>query len=272
MKINSPLLTRTGAFLTSQAVRGWMRTLDYRAAFYDETIDPVRRDFQGPKIFIFWHEYILFPLYMRGHCDLAMLLSKHRDAEVLSYVAAHMGFSCIRGSTSRGGATAVREMLRTCQHLNLAITPDGPRGPRRVLAQGPIFLASKLGLPLVAMGFGFDRPWRVNSWDRFAIPRPGTRARAVVSPQLHIPPNLDKAGVETYRLRVEKMLNMLSDAAEDWATTGKRIEGEQAVFKLPSPLQHQRTYPTVSTADLRLHAEPETEEISPPLARVFHAA
>ena len=56
--------------------------------------------------------------------------------------------------------------------MNLTITPDGPRGPRRQLAQGPVYLASKLGMPIVAMGFGYDRPWRFNSWDRFAIPRP----------------------------------------------------------------------------------------------------
>src|SRR6187455_710448 len=106
MRISLPGLTKLGAFVASQGVRGWMRTLDYRAVLYDETVDPARRDYLGPKIFIFWHEYILFPLYLRGHCDLAMLLSRHRDAEILSHVAHHMGFSCIRGSTARGGATA----------------------------------------------------------------------------------------------------------------------------------------------------------------------
>lgn len=242
MRIHLPGLMKVGAFACSQAVRGWMRTLDYRAAFYDETVDPVRRDFQGPKIFIFWHEYILFPLYLRGHCDLAMLLSRHRDAEVLSHVAHHMGFSCIRGSTARGGATAVREMFRACENLNLAITPDGPRGPRRTLAQGPIYLASKLGLPIVAMGLAYDRPWRLNSWDRFAIPRLGSRARAIVSPQLEIPPDLDRAGVEYYRQRVEGTLNCLSEEAEAWAMSGTRREGEVAILKQTAPLRHQRWY------------------------------
>ena len=254
MRLKLPAIDRCAAFLATQAVRGWMRTLDYRAAFYDETIDPVRRDFQGPKIFVFWHEYILMPLYMRGHCDLAMLLSKHRDADLLFHVAHYLGFSCIRGSTARGGATAVREMFRACEHLNIAITPDGPRGPRRTLAAGPIYLASKLGLPLVAMGFGYDRPWRLNSWDRFAIPRPGSRARAVVSPQIQIPANLDRDGVEYFRQRVEGVLNCLSEDAEQWATAGTRRVAEQAVWKETAPLKHLRWYAPhdAREADLQL--------------------
>ena len=82
----------------------------------------------------------------------------------------HMGFDCVRGSTYRGGARAIWELLERSRRQHLTITPDGPRGPRRQFAQGPIYLASRLQLPLVAMGFGYDRPWRVNSWDRFRRP------------------------------------------------------------------------------------------------------
>jgi lysophospholipid acyltransferase (LPLAT)-like uncharacterized protein len=201
-------------------IRAWMSTLDYKAAFYDPTVDPVDPRYHGQKIYVFWHENILLPLYMRGHCNLAMLLSQHRDADLLSEVARLLGFDLVRGSTFRGGGTALRELLRKSQHMNLTITPDGPRGPRRVLAQGPIYLSSKLGMPIVAMGFGYDLPWRVKSWDRFAIPKPYTRARAVVSPQMVIPPDLDREGVEHYRQQVEQMLNRLTVEAEAWAEAG----------------------------------------------------
>ena len=60
--------------------------------------------------------------------------------------------------------------------MHLTITPDGPHGPRRRMAPGPIYLASKLGLPLVLMGYAYDRPWRLPSWDRFAVPRPDLAA------------------------------------------------------------------------------------------------
>jgi lysophospholipid acyltransferase (LPLAT)-like uncharacterized protein len=79
------------------------------------------------------------------------------------------------------------------------------------------------------MGMGYDRPWRVNSWDRFAIPRPGSRARGVVSPACTIPPNLDRDGLEHYRLHVEQLLNRLTDEAEAWARSGTSKTCQQSV-------------------------------------------
>ena len=111
MKITSPFLHQIGGLLGSLAVRRWMGTLDYKVAYADRSVDPVFPECQGQKIYIFWHEYIPFPFYLRGHCNLAMLLSRHRDAEVLSYAARHMGFEFVRGSTNRGGVSAIRELL-----------------------------------------------------------------------------------------------------------------------------------------------------------------
>lgn len=240
MKLANPFLTHLGAFLAASTARRWMASLDYRVAYFDPAIDPARRDCQGRKIYIFWHEYILLPIYLRGHCNLAMLLSRHRDAEILSRVAYHLGFECVRGSTYRGGGTAIRQLLRRSRHMHLTITPDGPRGPRRRLAQGPIYLASKLRVPLVAMGFGYDRPWRVSSWDRFAIPRPLSRARAVVSPEIFVPAGLDRAGVEQWRQHVERVLNRLTDSAEQWAASGQRWAVERPLTKQTAPLPFRR--------------------------------
>jgi hypothetical protein len=123
--------------------------------------------------------------------------------------------------------------------MHLTITPDGPRGPRRRLAPGPIYLASKLGLPLVAMGYGYDRPWRMNSWDRFAIPRPFSRARAIPSPEIHVPPRLDRGGLEHFRRKVERLMNRLTQEAEAWAESRGRRSGQ---FRLgrrsAAPLSH----------------------------------
>jgi hypothetical protein len=115
------------------------------------------------------------------------------------------------------------------------LTPDGPRGPRRRLAQGAIYLASTLQLPLVPMGFGYDRPWRADSWDRFAVPRPYSRARAVIGPPLTLPPSLDRTGIEQCRVRVEKLLNCLTDEAEAWAVAGTRKNGEVVIAPHASP-------------------------------------
>jgi len=236
MKIDNPWIHRLAALLGTAAVRRWMATLDYKVAYYDRSIDPVFPECRGRKIYIFWHEYILFPLYLRGHCRLAALLSRHRDAEILSYAAYHLGFEVVRGSTSRGGVTALRRLLHQGRHLNLAITPDGPRGPRRRLAPGAVYLASRLGMPLVAMGFGYDRPWRAPSWDRFAIPRPGSRARAITSPAVHVPPDLDRKGIEHYRGKIEALLNHLTELAEHWAAGGYRLPEQHRLRKQTAPL------------------------------------
>jgi lysophospholipid acyltransferase (LPLAT)-like uncharacterized protein len=228
-------LTNFGGLVTAEAIRAWMSTLDYRAAFYDRSVDPAG-GIGGPRIYIFWHENILIPLYLRGHCRLAMLLSQHRDADILARVAHHLGFDCVRGSTYRGGARAIWELLERSRHQHLTMTPDGPRGPRRQLALGAVYLASRLQLPLVVMGFGYDRPWRANSWDRFAVPRPFSRARAVIGPPVMLPPDLNRDNLEQARRQVEHLLNSLTWEAEAWAAAGTRKSGELVIAPRCAPL------------------------------------
>ncbi len=245
-------LAKFAGLATAQAIRLWMSTIDFRAAFYDCSVDPACGGSE-PRIYIFWHENILIPLYLRGNCHLAMLLSQHRDAEILARVAHHMGFDCVRGSTYRGGARAIWELFERSRRQHLAITPDGPRGPRRQLAQGPVYLASRLQLPLVPMGFGYDRPWRVNSWDRFAVPRPFSQARAVIGPPLNLPRNLDRSGMERSQQRVERLLNCLTMEAEAWAAAGTRKAGEIVIRPQFAPLPV-----TVATASADCQALPPT--------------
>jgi lysophospholipid acyltransferase (LPLAT)-like uncharacterized protein len=228
MQISNRYITKLGGLALTAVTRQWMSTLRYWAAFYDETVDPADPRFVGPAIYLFWHEYIPFLFYLRGHCRIAMLLSRHQDAEWLSHAAGHMGFGTIRGSTSRGGLAALRELLRAGTTTNLAITPDGPRGPRRCLAPGCIYASSRLGIPLVPIGLGYDAPWRVRSaWDHFALPRFYSRACAVVGPRVQIPAGVSRAGVEHYRQRVERLLNAFTRLAEQWAESGAALAGQQ---------------------------------------------
>jgi lysophospholipid acyltransferase (LPLAT)-like uncharacterized protein len=230
MNEKSPLWIRWAGLLSATGIRAWMSTLDYRAQFFDPAVDVINPS-SRPRIYVFWHEYILLPLYLRGNCNLTMLLSKHRDADILYRLAYHMGFKCVRGSTYGGATEALLELSRPGRHLHMAITPDGPRGPRRRLAQGAIFLASRLQLPIVPFGMGVDRPWRTPTWDRFAVPRPGSRARAVVGPEIMIPPDLDRAELELRRQGVERLLNQLTTEAEAWAESGEQRCDSAPVFR-----------------------------------------
>jgi lysophospholipid acyltransferase (LPLAT)-like uncharacterized protein len=225
MSSSVPGKVRLAGLVAAQGIHAWMRTLEYRALFHDSAVDP-RFGAEQPRIYVFWHENILLPLYLRGHCNLAMLLSRHKDADILAEVARHAGFDCVRGSTNKGAAAALLELRRRGKHMHLTITPDGPRGPRRQLAIGPVYLASRLGLPIVPIGFGTDRPWRMNSWDRFALPRPFSRARAVVGPEIRVGADLERDALESCRQQVETFLTDLTVDAEAWATSGATRQGE----------------------------------------------
>lgn len=251
MRWNHPLINGSAGLAATAVVRSWMGTLDRQVAYYDRSVDPVYPECTTPKLYLFWHEYILFPLHLRGHCHLTMLLSRHRDADILSAVARLMGFEFVRGSTNRGGITALRSLMRQ-EGMHLTITPDGPRGPRRRLALGPIYLASRLGMPLVLLGCGFDRPIRLGSWDRFAVPRLFSRARAVVSPAITVPADLDRSGLEKYRQYVENLLNRLTTESETWAESGTRRRGQQPMEPRPAAcrprLEHSHATATPEAA------------------------
>ena len=112
MKLRNPLLTKIAGLTLTAVIRAWMHTLDYKAAFYDPTVDPTHPRCRENGLYVFWHENILIPLYMRGRCNLAMLMSQHSDADLLSRLALHFGFRFVRGSTRRGGDRALRELVR----------------------------------------------------------------------------------------------------------------------------------------------------------------
>jgi len=234
VKLTSPFAIGAWSLTSTACIRQWMSTLDSRADFADPTVDPIHPEYRGAKIYVFWHENILMPLFLRGHSNISMLLSRHQDANLLDRVARMMGFGVVRGSTFNGGSTALRELANRAREENLTITPDGPRGPRRRLAPGCIFLASTLNIPLVAFGIGYAKPWRLTTWDHFAIPQPWSRARGIISRAISIPPNVDREGLEWHRAGVEKILVHLSDEAERWACSGGRRAGERKVRREPS--------------------------------------
>lgn len=236
MKFNHPFVNKTVALVAQGIIRGWMSTLDYKAATYDPSVDPASPDCRIRGIYIFWHDYIPLLMYLRGNCDLAMLMSRHKDADILSRLAMHFGFDFVRGSTRRGGDGAIREMIRKSRSMHLTITPDGPRGPRRVLAAGCIYLASKLQMPIIAMGLGYDRPWRLPTWDRFALPQPFSRARIVASPRIWIPEDLDRDGIEQHRRQTEAILTQMTLEAEAWAGSETAKQDQIPVRSCSRPL------------------------------------
>jgi lysophospholipid acyltransferase (LPLAT)-like uncharacterized protein len=217
MKIRRPWLIRWLSWAGTLALRGWIRTLRFEHRALANDVDPNLTDLPGRYIYAMWHEYLLLPIFLYPRPDVAVLISRHSDGQWVAEICRQLGIQAVRGSTNRGGQEAVRSMLRAGRIGHLALTPDGPQGPRRRVQAGVIYLAARTGLPIVPVGFGLQRPWRMQSWDRFALPRPGTRARCVTGPPIAIPADAGRAQFETYRRQVEESLLLVTRAAEQWA-------------------------------------------------------
>lgn len=220
------VLSRLGGVTAAFYLRQSTKWLDNKIAYYDSSVDPSRNDYSEHCIHVFWHEFIVLAVGHFSFSPVTMLVSQHRDADWLTESAKHLGFSYVRGSTTRGGSAAIRQLKKSSKLTSIGITPDGPRGPRRKLAMGPIFLASLLRMPIVPVGFGYERPWRLKTWDRFAVPKPLSRGRIIMGPKIRIPRKVDRSSMEDYRAHIEQITNDLTAVAEDWAFTGKKFSGE----------------------------------------------
>jgi lysophospholipid acyltransferase (LPLAT)-like uncharacterized protein len=129
-----------------------------------------------------------------------------------------MGFGTIRGSSTRGGGRALLEIVRTLSEGgDVAVTPDGPKGPRFKVQQGCVIAAMKAGSPIVPIGFDCSRSKRLRSWDRFMVPYPFAKASMVEGDPIEVPRDLDAAGVEEWRAKVEAGLVEVTRRAAELA-------------------------------------------------------
>jgi lysophospholipid acyltransferase (LPLAT)-like uncharacterized protein len=234
MKLRQPWLIGAAAFLAAKLIRVWIWTLRYRYHHLGPDIRPTTTGPEERFIYAFWHENMLVLAYYYGRPDVWILISHHADGQLITEITGRLGFRAVRGSTTRGGAEAVRQMFTIGRRDHIAITPDGPRGPRRQVQQGLVYMAAKTGLPIVLGGIGYKRCWRMRSWDRFALPYPFTRATCVASAPIRIPSDLDRESMESYRKRIEEALEAISITAEKWAETGKLGEIPPCIQSLSS--------------------------------------
>ena len=128
----------------------------------------------GPTVFAFWHEGLLSCAWRFRGMGIAILISRSFDGELIARTVEKLGFVAVRGSSSRGGAAGLRGMAEAYAAGHIcAFTADGPKGPRRVAKAGPVHLAQLAGATWVGCFHAeADRAWRLQSWDRFAIPKP----------------------------------------------------------------------------------------------------
>jgi lysophospholipid acyltransferase (LPLAT)-like uncharacterized protein len=163
----------------------------------------------------FWHSRLLIMPYSYFGPRISILISRHRDGELIARTMARFGHATTRGSSSRGGAAALREAVRLVREgWDIGITPDGPRGPARVAQPGVVQVARLTGAPVVPVTVAASRGKRLSSWDSFLVPRPFSRVLIAYGEPLVIPRKLDEGEFEAWRLRVEGALNELTDRAD----------------------------------------------------------
>jgi len=172
----------------------------------------------GPVIYTFWHNRILAitaafrRCYPAGRGGVLVLTSASRDGMWLGEVASRLGMGSVRGSSSRRGAAAMRELLeRVAAGYDIAITPDGPRGPKYCLGPGPVYLAQKAAISIIPVHARFRCALRLRTWDSFAIPLPFSRLDVTIDAPLELPPTADETAFEAQRQKIESVLRAGAD-------------------------------------------------------------
>lgn len=169
----------------------------------------------GSAIYALWHAQLL-PLTLR-HMDenLAVIISRHRDGEIISRMIIPLGYRPIRGSSTRGGATALREFTEAAADGHpLAITTDGPRGPARRCKPGAIRAASAIGWPIVPSAAVPARAWRFRSWDEFQLPKPGSIVYVTYGDPITVPPGLGKENLQHWQDTVGAAIDAAASICE----------------------------------------------------------
>ena len=172
-----------------------------------------------PVVFTLWHGRLLPCTYHHRGQGVVTLISQHRDGEYITRVVRKWGYTAVRGSTTRGGLEALRELIRHVKDgRSLAITPDGPKGPRETMKPGPVIIAQRTGAPVIPVVSGADRAWFFGGWDRFLIPKPFARLHIIYGEPVFVPRRADEAEIQAISADVERRLAemMRRVDAPDW--------------------------------------------------------
>ena len=217
---------KTGLFLAESGGSFFLKALGLtlRIKIFGKKYHIDRRMGKSRKVvYAFWHCHIIPLAVAYRNSGIRVMVSEHRDGEIIARIAKRLGFKTQRGSTTRGGIKALKGMMRIWSNPesgDVAITPDGPRGPARKAQKGAIFIAAKTGSPLVPVGVACERTWICKSWDLFQIPKPFSRIAIVVGNEIRVGRELDRQKVEemalVLQLRLQEAEENAFERLEKW--------------------------------------------------------
>lgn len=208
---------RLQAFLIPRVASAFMRLLHALVRVrhvHAERIEQLNRSGR-PYLLSFWHRYLLLMVFSRHRKPIVVMISQHKDGEYIARTMERFGVSAARGSSSRGGGAALREMVECAgRGENIAITPDGPRGPALVAQPGVVLAAERTGCPVLPVAVISDRKWVLRSWDGFEIPKPLARVMFVYGTPIEVPAGIEGEAIEQWRTSIEGEMRALTGDAE----------------------------------------------------------
>jgi lysophospholipid acyltransferase (LPLAT)-like uncharacterized protein len=186
----------------------WARTLRYEV---DDRAGVVGKPVTENYIAALWHNRLLLISFVLKKFlprrPGAGLISASRDGDLIADLTRRFGFEVVRGSSSRLGASALRELENVlASGRDVLITPDGPRGPAYDFGPGTVFLAQKTGAAVVPINMEFSSCWRVNSWDGFILPRPFAKVRVIFGPARRVRATTTPEEFEAERLSLQNAM------------------------------------------------------------------
>ncbi|MBY0494384.1 MAG: lysophospholipid acyltransferase family protein [Cyanobacteria bacterium] len=157
-------------------------------------------------ILAFWHGRIpAATLYFKRR-GMVVITSENYDGEWIARIINKFGYGTARGSTSRGGARALLQLVRDVKSNSVAFTVDGPRGPAEVAQLGAVWLSKATGNPLMPFHAEARSHWTLNSWDRTQIPKPFTTVATAIAEPIYVPRDADDRALEEWRSRLEEAI------------------------------------------------------------------
>lgn len=168
-----------------------------------------------PVIVAFWHDrVVMLPVVYSGR-KVCIMNSQHRDGEIATRALARWGIRAVRGSATRGGVAGFMQLLDAFRDgYDLAMVPDGPRGPRHVAKPGVIHLARATGAPIFPVTYAAASRRQLRSWDRMIIPLPFSRVLYRAGEPIEVARDAGDEELNAKRLALEAQLNHITDLAE----------------------------------------------------------
>jgi len=168
-------------------------------------------------VLAFWHGTMILSWYLHDAPYFAALTSKSKDGDILAKILKKWKYNVVRGSSSSDGDVALGIMIDYAKNkYSIAITPDGPRGPKQKFKAGAVITAKKSGIPIVLVGVGFKRKKILNNWDKFEIPYFFTTAKVIYSEPVYVDRNLSYEETSAIILNCEEKLNELQKMAQEF--------------------------------------------------------